>query len=138
LPIDTCQIKDHDHALIFQFITIHGLHPTYNPWIKHTNGVNIDNYRLTLVDLKILGHKNDPWVLADRVVQVFYVLDLENGKHIIVSRKQKIIGVDNVEDNDEKVNQFEEIPLFTNPINIKHIENDFDNNLLLYMRKAGK
>jgi hypothetical protein len=56
-------------------------------WIKHPNGVNVDNYGLTLVDLKNLGHKDDPWVLADRVAQVFYVLDPETGKHIVVSRK---------------------------------------------------
>jgi hypothetical protein len=90
-------------------------------WIKHSNGVNVDNYRLTLVDLKNLGHEDDPWVLADRVAQVFYVLNPETKKHIVVSGKQKIVGVDNVEDNDEDVNQFEEMPLFTNPMNIKHI-----------------
>jgi hypothetical protein len=56
-------------------------------WIKHPNGVNVDNYRLTLVDLKILGHKDDPWVLADCVAQVFYVLKPETGKHIVTSRK---------------------------------------------------
>jgi hypothetical protein len=100
--------------------------------------VNVDNYGLTLVHLKILGHKDDPWVHADRVAQVFYVLDPETGKHIIISRKQKIIGVDNMKDNDEDVNQFEEMSLFTNPINIKHIEKNFDKNLLLYMRKGGK
>jgi hypothetical protein len=77
-------------------------------------------------------------VLADRVAQVFYVLDPETKKHIIVSRKQKIVRVDNVEDNDEDINQFEEMPLFTNSMNIKHIEKDFDKNLLLYMRKGGK
>jgi hypothetical protein len=41
-----------------------------------------------------------------------------------------------VEDNDKDVNQLEEMPLFTNPINIKHIEKDFDNNLIPYMRKC--
>jgi hypothetical protein len=49
--------------------------------------VNVDNYGLTLVDLKNLGHKDDPWVFADCVAHVFYVLDPEIGKHIIVSRK---------------------------------------------------
>jgi hypothetical protein len=93
--------------------------------------VNVDNYGLTLVDLKNLGHKDDPWVLADRVTQVFYVLDPETGKHIVVSRKQKNVGVDNVEDNDEDINQFEQMPLFTNLMNIKHIEKYFDKNLLL-------
>jgi hypothetical protein len=99
--------------------------------------VNVDNYRLTLVDLKNLGHKDDPWVLVDHIAQVLYVLDPETGKHFVVSEKQKIVGVDNVENNDKDVNQFEEMPLFTNPMNIKHIKKDFDKNLLLYMRKGG-
>jgi hypothetical protein len=90
------------------------------------------------VDLKNLGHKDESWVLADRDTQLFYVLDPETGNHIVVSGKQKIVGVDNVEDNDEDINQFEEMPLFTNPMNIKHIEKDFDKNLLLYMRKGRK
>jgi hypothetical protein len=29
-------------------------------WVKHPNGVNVDNYGLTLVDLKYVGHKDDP------------------------------------------------------------------------------
>jgi hypothetical protein len=81
--------------------------------------------------------KDDPWVLINRVTQVFYVLDLEIGKHVVVSEKQKIIRVENVKDNDEYVNQFEEMPLFTNPINIKNIEKDFDKNLMPYMQKGG-
>jgi hypothetical protein len=93
----------------------------------------MDNYVLTLVDLKNVGYKDNPWVLADRVGHVFYVLDSETGKHVVVSAKQKIIGVENVEDNDEDVNQFEVIPLFTNPMNIKDIKKDFDKNLMPYM-----
>jgi hypothetical protein len=102
-------------------------------WVKHPNGVRVDNYGLTLVDLKNLGHEDDPWVLADCVAQVFYVLNPETGKHIVVSEKQKIIGVENVEDNDDDVNQFEEMSLFSNPMNIKHIEKDFDKKLMPYM-----
>jgi hypothetical protein len=41
-----------------------------------------------------------------------------------------------VEDNDEDVNQFKEMSLFINSINIKRIEKDFGKNL--YMRKCGK
>jgi hypothetical protein len=107
-------------------------------WVKYLNGVNVDNYGLTLVDLKNVGHEDDPCVLVDRVAQVFYVLDPETGKYVVVSGKQKIVGVKNVEDNDEDINQFEEMPLFTNPMNIKCIEKDFDKNLMLYMRKDGK
>jgi hypothetical protein len=106
-------------------------------WVKHLNGLSVDNYGLTLVDLKNVGHKDNPWVLADHVAQAFYVLNPENGKYIVVSVKQKIIGVENMEDNDDDVNQFKEMPLFTNPMNIKHIEKDFDKNLMPYMRKGG-
>jgi hypothetical protein len=66
--------------------------------------MSVDNYELTLVDLKNLVHEDDPWVLADRVAQVFYVLDPEAGKYVVVSGKQKIVGVESVEDNDEDVN----------------------------------
>jgi hypothetical protein len=101
------------------------------------NGISVDNYGLTLVDMKNLGHKDDSWVPVDCVAQVFYVLDSETEKHVVVSRKQKIVGVENVEDNDEGVNQFEKMSLFSNPIDIKHIEKDFDKNLMQYMRKGG-
>jgi hypothetical protein len=43
-----------------------------------------------------------------------------------------------VKDNDEDVNQFEEMSLFNNLMNIKRIEKDFDKNLMLYIRKDGK
>jgi hypothetical protein len=42
-----------------------------------------------------------------------------------------------VEDNDEDVNQFKKMSLFTNLMNIKHIKRDFDKNLMPYMRKGG-
>jgi hypothetical protein len=38
-----------------------------------------------------------------------------------------------MKDNDEDINQFEEVPLFTNPMNIKHIEKDFDKNPMPYV-----
>jgi hypothetical protein len=34
-----------------------------------------------------------------------------------------------VKDNDDNVNQFKEMPLFTNPMNIKHIEKTLIRNL---------
>jgi hypothetical protein len=53
----------------------------------------MDNYRLTLIDLKNVGHKDDPWVLADRVAQVSYVLDPETVKQVVISAKQKNVGL---------------------------------------------
>jgi hypothetical protein len=102
-------------------------------WVKHLNCVSVDNYRLTLVDLKNVGYKDDPLVLADRVAQVFYVLNLETGKNVVVFAKKKIIKVENVEDNDEDVNQFEEMPLFTNLLNIKHIKKNFHKKVMPYI-----
>jgi hypothetical protein len=32
--IDTCRVKDPDRALIPQFLTVHGLHPTYKDRTK--------------------------------------------------------------------------------------------------------
>jgi hypothetical protein len=52
-------------------------------------------------------------------------------------QSKKIVGVENVEDIDECVNQFEEMSLFTNSMNIKHIKKDFDKNLMPYLRKGG-
>jgi hypothetical protein len=68
---------------------------------------------LTLVDLANVGYKDDPWVLAERVAQVFYIADPMNvKKHIVVSGKQRILGVEGVIDV-EDYNQFEELVLFT-------------------------
>jgi hypothetical protein len=74
-------------------------------WVKHINGVNIDNYELTLVDLKNV-----------------LVINMINGCLPTMSHMFSM-----------NVNQFEEMPLFTNPMNIKRIEKDFNKNLMLYM-----
>jgi hypothetical protein len=63
-------------------------------WVKHPNDVSVDNYGLTLVDLKNICHKDGPWELANCVAQVFYVLDPETRKHLVISGKQKIVGVE--------------------------------------------
>jgi hypothetical protein len=47
----------------------------------------MDNYGLPPVALKNVGHKDYTWVLVDRVAQVFYVLDLETRKHVVVFAK---------------------------------------------------
>jgi hypothetical protein len=59
-------------------------------WVKHPNGVTNDNYGLTLVNHAIVSYKDDPWVLVERVAQVFYVVDPMNvKKHIAVSGKNE-------------------------------------------------
>jgi hypothetical protein len=111
-------------------------------WVKNPDGVNVDNYGLTLVDLKKVGYKDDPWVLAERVAQVFYVLDPANeNMHVVISGKQKIVGVENVGDEDEEYNQYEHMSVFTNPERIKRVEKKIAKDLKPYMRqddRAGK
>ena len=93
-------------------------------WMKQPQGVQVDNYGLTIVDLAKVGYKDDPWVLANRVGQVLYILDprLKNQKHIMVSGKQTIVGVDGVDDVAD-FNDYENMQIFTDlPTRTKEIE----------------
>ncbi len=57
--------------------------------MKHLHGIEVDEYGFKIVDLRNVGHKDEPWVLASTVAQVFYILDLKDEeKHIIVPGKQ--------------------------------------------------
>ena len=42
--------------------------------------MRVDDLGFTLVDLERKGHKDEPFILATKVKQVFYVEDLENPK----------------------------------------------------------
>ena len=73
---------------------------------------------LRVLDLKNLGYQDDPWVLASRVAQVFYMSEPQSNlpskkktKHVVASGKQHIIGVDGVDDV-EAYNNYDEMPLF--------------------------
>ena len=56
--------------------------------MKHPDGVVVDEYGFTIVDLNSVGHKDEPWILAKTVEQVFYVLHPKNEKkHIVVPGK---------------------------------------------------
>jgi hypothetical protein len=46
-------------------------------WVKMNGGVLVNKeYRMTIVDLNNIGYRNDPFVLATDVNQVFYVKDM--------------------------------------------------------------
>ncbi|KAL6276900.1 hypothetical protein ACE6H2_020501 [Prunus campanulata] len=44
-------------------------------WIANTSGLVVDELGFTLVDLSKIGHRNDQFVMASQVKQVFYVDD---------------------------------------------------------------
>jgi hypothetical protein len=58
-------------------------------WVKHPHGIEVDEYGFTIIYLRNVGHKDEHWVLASSIAQVFYKLDPKNEKkHIIIPGKQ--------------------------------------------------
>jgi hypothetical protein len=107
--------------------------------VKHPQGVEINNYGLTIVDLRNMGHKDEPSVLAAAIAQVFYILDpKDENKYIVVPRKQGVVRVDDVED-DEEYNQCDEVPFLvdTKRINIVEIKISYS-NVIPYMGTDGE
>ena len=72
------------------------------------------------------------------VLHKFYVLDPSNDKrHVVVSGRQRIVGVENIDDNDNDYNQYKEMTLFTSLENMKYIEASIDKTLMPYLRRDG-
>jgi hypothetical protein len=70
---------------------------------------------------------------------LFYILDLKDEKkHIIVPHKQRIVGVDNMED-EEEYNQFDEVPFFVEATRINIVETKISySNVIPYARTDGE
>jgi hypothetical protein len=107
--------------------------------VKHPHGTKVDGYGFTIVDLRNVGHKYEPWVLASTVVQVFYILDpKDEKKHIVVPGKQWVVRVDSVED-EEEYNQFDEVPFFMDTTRINIIETKISySNVIPYALTDGE
>jgi hypothetical protein len=108
-------------------------------WVKHLQGVEIDDYGFTIVDLTNVGHKDEPWVIAATVAQVFYILNpKDEKKYIIVLGKQRVVGVYNMED-EEEYNQCDEVPFFVDIRRINIIETKISySNVIPYARNDGE
>src|SRR4051812_135358 len=97
-------------------------------WVKLTGGgVEVNKkYGMTSLDLNNLGYLDEPFVLASDVAQVFYVKDMstkprkrknkkkntsddEPKRHIVLSGKRKIVGVEDKTDMSEDCDKFHEI-----------------------------
>jgi hypothetical protein len=70
---------------------------------------------------------------------LFYILDLKDEKkHIIVPHKQRVVGVDNMED-EEEYNQFDEVPFFVEATRINIVETNISySNVIPYARTDGE
>ena len=81
-------------------------------WVED-RGVKVDNDGITLVDFNKVGYVDDPFILAKQATQVFYVTDPSDDRwSVVLSGKRRIVGVENVTD-EEEYDQFEEIPPFS-------------------------
>jgi hypothetical protein len=70
---------------------------------------------------------------------VFYILDSKDEKkHIIVPSKQRVVEVDNMED-EEEFNQFDELHFFVDTTTINIIETKISySNVIPYARTDGE
>jgi hypothetical protein len=97
--------------------------PIFNcEWLKHPQDVKMDDYGFTIINLRNVGHKDEHWVLTATVAQVFYILAIKDEKkHIVVSEKQQVVGVDNVE-GEEEYNHCDEVSFFVDTKRINNIK----------------
>jgi hypothetical protein len=60
-------------------------------WVKNTaGGVVTDKYGMAIVDLNKIGYKDEPFVLANDVTQVFYLKDMSSIPQIKMADGKKI------------------------------------------------
>jgi len=100
-------------------------------WVNRAvSSVTIDRFDITIVDFKKNGYKDKPFILDKDVTQVFYVKDMsskpnknqaesdnEPKRHIVLPRKRKIIGVEDISDKSEDFDQFGDRPPFSVDVN---------------------
>jgi hypothetical protein len=91
--------------------------------------VSKDKYGYVSVDLQVFGYKNEPFVFANDVEQVFYVLDLAKKNWYVVMPGKKDCGIENVVE-EEEYNQFDEIPSFDTSYKLQLV----GTNKTLYLR----
>ena len=109
---------------------------------------------MTTVDLNNLGYTEEPFVLANDVAHVFYVKDMytkprkrkdreantsydEPKRHIVLSGKRNIVGVEDKTDMSKDYNKFDEIPPFTVKTDPSILLNDEDSPWLRRNHKQG-
>ena len=107
-------------------------------WVDNRRGVRSDELGFTLVDFSRVGHEDDPFIFATQVKQVFYIRDPADSKwSIVLQSKRRILGIDNVED-EEEYDQFDENPPFSmgvpnshghEIVDVDYLRNDHDEGL---------
>ena len=102
-------------------------------WVDNRRGVRVDDATgFTIVNFAKLGYHDEPFILAKQANQVFYIEDpAKNNCHIVLHGKRRILGVENVVD-EEEWNQFDDIPPFS--VGIASLPTHDDIDEAVYMR----
>ncbi|RCU10655.1 DUF4216 domain-containing protein, partial [Acinetobacter baumannii] len=67
--------------------------------------VRIDEYRKTYVNRTTMAYHADPFILAGGATQIFFVEDpLHKNGHLAMHGKRRVLGVDDVADEDDTMN----------------------------------
>ena len=78
-------------------------------WVSN-HQVNLANSGHITVNLDRVAYKDDPFVPANLVHQVFYIVDPKNkNRHVVLPSKRSIMGVDGV-DSAKDYNNIDVIP----------------------------
>jgi hypothetical protein len=105
-------------------------------WVKHPHGIEVDEYGFTIVDLINVGHKDEHWVIALTVAQVFYILDPKDEKNILLFLTNNELS--ELEDGEE-YNQFDEVSFFVDTTRINIVETKISySNVIPYARTIGE
>lgn len=97
-------------------------------WVDTTGGlISKDSSGFTLVDLKRLGHRSEPFILASQARQVFYVSDPSNQKWSVVCQMATHGSLD-----DEKDALMEYHPIATELPNSTELPTYFDDQNVIY------
>ena len=106
-------------------------------WVDD-RAVKVDNNGFTLVDMNKVGYVDDPFILAKQATQVIYVTDPSDDRlHVVLFGKRRIVGVENVVD-EEEYDQFEENPPFCADVNTAVPTVNEENDEATYMRSDHK
>ena len=72
-------------------------------WVNNSSGRRVDEYGFVSVDLSRIGYKDDPYILASHVAQVFYIADpLKKNWSIVMQSNKKNVEQVRDDDNDDE------------------------------------
>lgn len=103
-------------------------------WVQNASGVKVDEFGFTLVDLKKLGHKSDPFILASQAKQIFYVTDPVDEKWSVVCHMPSR-GYPTSGDNEEVDSEIDCPPLM---VQVLAQDGLVDDDSPLYMRDGNE